>query len=154
MTLIWNTVRPHVQMNIAMDKKLTIEKKLHVLKRLNEPQVTQRSIAKELGISRKTVQNIVSQKDKLHDFSRSGQSQRRCHVKPAAKFERLNEAMYEWFKRMRDKHGNVPLNENVICNKAVHIAHVLGIQNFKASRGWYRCWRNKYGLASFKVSIN
>ena len=51
----------------------------------------------------------------------------------------------------REKHGEVPIVESVVCAKAMRFATLLNKPDFKASKGWFTCWKNRYGLNVYKV---
>ncbi|VDP75587.1 unnamed protein product [Echinostoma caproni] len=112
--------------------------------------MTQTAVAKHFGVSRKTVQNVISNRTLLEERSGSGFNRKRCQLKVGQKFDEINNATYQWFIGMREKHGDVPLVEDVICWKAMEFATALGKQGFKASRGWFNCWKNRFGLSSNK----
>jgi hypothetical protein len=40
----------------------------------------------------------------------------------------------------------------VVCRKAAEFGSKLGHEAFVASKGWFRSWKNKYGLTLYKVS--
>ena len=104
-------------------------------------------IAKAFGVSRKTVQNVISQADMLRaSVVREGGSQR-IQLKATERFTVINEAMHRWYDGMREKNGEIPLLEHVIRHKALKIAEALGIREFRASKGWYRSWKNSHALA-------
>ena len=134
-----------------MSKKLTIEEKRRILDKMEEPGMTQVAVAKLLKVSRKTVQNALKQKRLLLQSSLRGSAAKRCHIIVNQKFDVINEAIFCWFSKMREKHGEIPVNEHVICKKAEKLATTMAIPEFKASRGWFRCWKDRYGLSSYKV---
>lgn len=135
-----------------MAKRLTIAEKAKILEKLSEPGSTQCSVAKKLGVSRRTVQNALNNATVIKQHMKSGTSLKRCHLKVDEKFGDINRATFEWFTRMREKHGEIPVIESVICHKATQFANQLQIEGFKASSGWFRSWRSRWGLSSFKVS--
>lgn len=143
-----------IQFNCSvMNRRLTIEKKLEIIEKLTQPRATQKSVAESMGVSRRTVQKIIANRDILKKMSNVGYARKRCKVASKSKFEHINQTTFEWFKRMRDKHGEIPINESVICAKAMHFSTAFGVQGFKASHGWFRCWRNSHCLNSFKVRL-
>ena len=77
---------------------------------------------------------------------------RKCHVKLDQKYEEVNEATFLWFNEMREKHGDIPLVESVIREKAIKFARELGLYEFKASNGWFRSWKMRCHLESYKVT--
>lgn len=136
-----------------MSTKLSIAQKLQILDMLEEPRATQSSVAKEFGVSRKTIQNTIANRNLLKERAGYGLNRKRCHLRIEQKFDDVNDAVYQWFMRMREKHGDIPLVESVICRKAMGFATVLGKVDFKASKGWFTCWKDRCGLSVYKVSL-
>lgn len=137
-----------------MNRKLSISQKLDILEKLNEPKASQCSVAKTFGVSRKTVQNVIMNKDLLKEHADSGLNRKRCHVTVDQKFDDVNDAVYRWFMWMRDKHGEIPIVESVICKKAMSFAASLDKPDFKASKGWFSCWEDRSGLKTYKVNTH
>ena len=51
------------------------------------------------------LRNILKNKEKLREFLQTGGDQTKCHLVIDQKYGKLNEALYEWFKRMREERG-------------------------------------------------
>ena len=98
---------------------------------LKEPLATQRSVAKCMGVSQRTIQKIIQNRELLSALSELGTSSTRCKVKTISKFVKVNEAVFDWFTRMRDKHGELPITEGIIYHKALQFADALGEKDFK-----------------------
>ena len=124
---------------------------LQILEKLAEPKATQSSVAKHFGVSRKTIQNVIANKELLRGVEIAKHSHKRCHLKVEQKYEDVSEATYQWLLQMREKHGEVPIVESVVCAKAMRFANLLNKLDFKASKGWFTCWKNRYGLNLYKV---
>lgn len=135
-----------------MNKRLSISKKKRILDCLSQPKATQCSVAKLFGISRRTVQYVLANKELINKVIVAGVSGARCHLKVDQKFEDVNEATYKWFTEMREKHGEIPISESIICGKAIKFANMLKITGFKASKGWLRCWKERNSLKVYAVS--
>ena len=140
-----------VSFGVRMVKRLCIKEKKAVLDMLDQPGATQSSVAKALGISRKTVYNVVSNRAVIKDFLNTDACQERCHLKTNEKFQAVNEATLAWFTAMREKHGEFPIVESIVCKKAIEIAQKLHHLDFKASKGWFRSWSERCGIKSYKV---
>lgn len=133
-------------------KKLNVTEKCKILQHLSEPGASQSSVARAVGVSRKTVQNIIANREALTTISLENVNLNRCHLKPRGNFADVDETLHDWFVTMRNAHGEVPLLEDIICQKARKIAQNLDIKDFKASRGWFRGWKERYGLKLYTVS--
>lgn len=135
-----------------MGRRLSIVEKAEIIKKLSEPRATQTSVAKMLGVSRRTVQNAMKKEGLINEQLNNGNSRKRCHLKVDQKYGEVNDAIFQWFTRMREKHGEIPISESIICHKAMHFAKIMGVGEFKASNGWFRSWKTRHGLSSYKVS--
>lgn len=69
------------------------------------------------------------------------------------KYGNLNDAVYQWFRKMREEHGEFPIVESLICKKALEIAAKLNMSEFKASKGWFRSWKGRYSISLYKVNV-
>ncbi|XP_003369532.1 tigger transposable element-derived protein 6 [Trichinella spiralis] len=59
-------------------------------------------------------------------------------------FAELEEVLQKWFKQVRT--SNVPVDGTVVRSKAAELAHIMGINDFKASNGWINRFRQRHGL--------
>ncbi|KAF4531378.1 hypothetical protein B566_EDAN019502 [Ephemera danica] len=134
-----------------MKRRLSISQKSDILAKLSEPGASQSSVAKSMNVSCKTIRNVVANQDILRRYMDSGASLKKCHLKIDEKYAHLNEATFKWFQRIREKHGEIPITEAVVCKKATEFANRFGVETFKASKGWYRSWKNKHGLNVYKI---
>lgn len=57
---------------------------------------------------------------------------------------------WRWFQKARAK--NIPISGPIICEKALHFANELGVEDFKASTGWLDSWKHRHSIKSFVVS--
>ncbi|XP_060597343.1 tigger transposable element-derived protein 6-like [Ruditapes philippinarum] len=80
-----------------------------------------------------------------------------CNASPSkmrigydAKYERLNDLVWQWFCVVRAK--NMPLSGPIIKEKALQFAQELGITEYKASNGWLDKWKERHSIKEFKVS--
>ncbi|VDP86418.1 unnamed protein product [Echinostoma caproni] len=97
-----------------MCKRLSIREKQNVLEMLKQPGATQSSVAKSLGISQKTVHNVVSHRTTIGEFLNAGASEERCHLKTNEKFKAVNEATLAWFTAISKKHGEFPMVDSIV----------------------------------------
>lgn len=133
-----------------MVKKLSIDQKMKILDDLETPGLSQRKVAIKHGICHRTVQDILHKKDMIRKCE-SSNPKLRYRVQTPQVYKEVNDAVIRWFEGMRGKHGEVPINEQIICRKALSIAAKLGFKEFKASKGWFCSWKQRYGLRSLKV---
>jgi len=64
--------------------------------------------------------------------------------------ENLDQATYKWFVKMREE--GLPISGPVIKEKAAKYAVELGIDDFKASNGWFDRWKGWHEIAFKTVS--
>lgn len=67
-----------------------------------------------------------------------------------AKYERLNDLVWQWFCVVRAK--NMPISGPIIKEKSLQFAEELGLTDFKASNGWLDRWKARHSIKEFKVS--
>jgi hypothetical protein len=66
-----------------------------------------------------------------------------------SKNQELDKAVLQWFNEMRNPRGRLKplsLSRAIIQARALHEAKLRGIADFKASDGWFRNWRKRYGI--------
>ena len=85
------------------------------------------------------MQNVISNKELLKQADQFGVNQNRSQLKVGQKFDDVNKATYEWFVWMREKHGEIPVVESVVCQKTIQFASILEVNGFKLSKGWFSC---------------
>lgn len=144
----------HTYVISDMTRRLTITEKCKILDKLSEPSVSQREVAVRFGVSRKTVQNVIKNKECIRRLSQCCKKSHRCHAIIDERFAHINVATFRWFEKMRENHCIIPLTESVICKKALQFARKFEATDFKASSGWYRSWKRKYQLNLYKVMRN
>jgi len=58
--------------------------------------------------------------------------------------------LLRWFKEARD--SNIPVNIELLRQKAVHLSETLQIENFSASHGWVEKFKIRHGLETCNLS--
>ena len=56
-------------------------------------------------------------------------------------YEKLNEALLKWFTSMRG--NNIPINGPILLEKAHEFAKAFNQNDFAASNGWLRGWKER-----------
>lgn len=136
-----------------MTRQLTIVKKKQVLDSMAEVGATQVSVARKMGISAKTVRNILNRKKEITELSVSSVTAKKFHVRVDQKYERINRAVLMWLQEMREKRGEIPIVEGAVRQKASEFASKFGVTDFKASSGWFRSWKARSRIESYKVAV-
>ena len=60
----------------------------------------------------------------------------------------FDQALYKWFVKVREQ--EIPINGLALKEKALKYAEELGIDDFKASNGWFDRWKSRHEI-SFKT---
>ena len=135
-----------------MNRRLTIKEKQKILDMMQKPHMTQVSVAKALGIAPKTVRNTLHRRCEIMSLAGTSNHGNKYHIKVDQKYAEVNDATLLWFNEMRKKHGEIPLVESIVREKATKIAEKLGFSDFEASNGLFRSWKTRCCLESYKVT--
>ena len=128
-------------------KCLTVAERLKVIEE-HKSGKSENEIAKELEVSRKQIQNIVNNRERLVDGvkNRLMKPTDKVTVK-TSKYGELDEAVFRWFQVVQNPHGRrkpLPVSRSILQARAEVEANRLNITNFKASNGWFDKWRIRY----------
>ena len=64
----------------------------------------------------------LKNRQSIKDSITAGRSTKCCHVRSVGAFDGIDNAVTEWFNYMCEKHGEIPVMENIICEKALKFA--------------------------------
>ncbi|GBM45421.1 hypothetical protein AVEN_56264-1 [Araneus ventricosus] len=80
------------------------------------------------------------------------QSKKRSRIRDG-KFEESEKVLVLWFKETRI--SNIPVNVELLREKAVQLSKSFGMENFSASHVWFEIFKNNWQLESFlgKVQV-
>jgi len=115
-------------------KALSVTDKLNILKMYDEKSVNknQKEIAKEMDLPASTLRTILANRSKI-ESSAMTDSCKRQKIKHG-KFDELEHILLEWFNQARTL--NLPVNGNIVTEKAHEIVKRLNIDEFSGSGGW------------------
>lgn len=105
-------------------------------------------IAKELDIPVSTLGTILKNKDVIL-AEIANKSVKTKKLRPA-KHETVEDRLFTWFKQVRS--SSIPINGNILREKADQIALRLGDASFKATNGWIDRFKNRYDIVYRAVS--
>lgn len=134
-------------------RKLSLQKKADILKRTSQPTLSKRSVAHEFHVTEKTIRRIVNNKVQIEKLVSESKLLNRCQVNTRAKYQDINEMVFQWYCSMEENCGSVPLTDAVIITFAKRTATKMCINEFKASNGWLRSWKARYSIKSRKASL-
>ena len=117
----------------------TLREKAQALKDI-EKGLWNKEVAAKYNVPKITISTWVKNKDKILSSLEEGQNVKRLKLGGAA-HEALDQALFKWFLNIRNQ--NVPLSDAIIQEKVSSYAKELNIENFKASDGWLRRWKER-----------
>ena len=123
----------------------TLREKCQAFKDLEKGE--NKDVAAKYNLPKNTLSTWVKNKEKLFDALKKGTNVKRQKLK-SGNHELVDQAIFNWFLNMRSQ--NVPLSASMIQKKAVIFAKELNTENFQASDGWLRRWKER-NKVSFKT---
>lgn len=131
-------------------KSLTIKEQAAIIKQHCSGS-SQNTLAKDYGVSRCQVQNILKRKSDVLRLEQDEQfDSNRKRTKITASNEQHDTAMWQWFNKARN--NNIPISGPLIITKAKEYAFQLNMHDFKASSGWLRRFKDRHTIR--QLSIN
>ncbi|RZB77500.1 DDE 1, HTH Tnp Tc5, and/or CENP-B N domain containing protein [Asbolus verrucosus] len=127
---------------------LNFQQKLEILQQLDEGK-SGAVLAKQYGIGTSTISDIKRNGDVILQFVSNLDCQKQISEKKTRKTAQntdLDSKVYKWYAEEKER-GRLPV-DSVICAKALEINKQLsnGNENFKASPGWLRHFKNRHGI--------
>ena len=116
--------------------EVTLKVKYEALKELKKDR-SNKDNANQVSISGSTLATQKKNKEKIFEAFQNS-SLKRQRVKTGT-YEKLNEALLKWFTSMRG--NNIPMNGPILLEKAHEFAKAFNYNNFTASNGWLRGWK-------------
>ncbi|OUC40836.1 DDE superfamily endonuclease [Trichinella nativa] len=107
------------------------------------PNMKRIDIARMMKIPSSTLNTILAKRTTLESACNDGNSSTRKRIR-SGNFAELEEVLLKWFKQVRT--SNIPVDGTVVRSKAAELAHMMGINDFKASNGWINRFRERHGL--------
>ena len=124
----------------------TLREKCQVLKDLQKGE-SNKDVAAKYNVPKNTLSTWVKKKQKLFNALKKGTNVKRQKLK-SGNHELVDQAIFNWFLSMQSH--NIPLSASMIQEKAVIFAKGLNTENFQASDGWLRRWKERNDI-SFKT---
>jgi len=141
-TFDWNSSRCCLPFLIKMGKRkhneVTLKVKYEALRDLEEG-MSNKDASIKYSVPSSTLSTWKNNKEKIF-LAFKNSSLKRQRVK-TDKYEKLNESLLTWFTSMRG--NNIPINGPILIEKAREFATAFNYENFPASNGWLRGWKER-----------
>ena len=118
--------------------EVTLKVKYEALKELEKGRPN-KGVANQFSIPGSTLATWKNNKEKIFEAFQNS-SLKRQRVKTGT-YEKLNEALLKWFTSMRG--NNIPINGPILLEKAHEFAKAFNYNEFTASNGWLRGWKER-----------
>ena len=138
-------------MLVAVKRKYnhkSLREKCQALKDL-EKGMSNKDVAAKYNVPKNTLSTWVKNKEKLLSSLEKGSNVKRQKLR-TGNFELVDKAILKWFKSMRSQ--NVPLSAAIIQEKAIAFSKEFNVENFQASDGWLRRWKERNNITFKTVS--
>lgn len=133
-------------------KRLTLEEKLKILKKLDEG-VQGTRLALDFGVSTSAISQIKKQKANINEAVLKTHQEATRKTLHKAEYEDLEVKLFEWFLKQRDR--NCPINGPIMQAKAKELFKTIypdkDENSFSASEGWFRKFKRRHGIRYLKV---
>ena len=118
--------------------EVTLKVNYEALKKLEKGRLN-KNVVNPFSIPGSTLATWKKSKEKIFEaFQNSSLKRER---EKTGTYEKLNEALLKWFTSMRG--NNIPINGPIFLEKVHTFARVFNYNNFTASNGWLRGWKEK-----------
>ncbi|XP_029469475.1 tigger transposable element-derived protein 3-like [Rhinatrema bivittatum] len=126
-----------------MRRDPTLAEKVRILELLQEPNASQSSVARKIGLSQSTISRVVKKREEIMDRWNHNENPSRKRNRPY-KNARVDEALLHWF--LFAKANKMPISGSILMKQAEVIAKEIGCLGFKPSNGWLWRWKERYRL--------
>lgn len=130
----------------AKRKKLTIHDKLKIIQDVaNNSTVSLTDMAKKYDLAPSTLHGVLKQKESILAAEvQCGSAVKKRKNFRSSPFEEIENVLMKWFEARRSE--NVPIDGNILKEKARQIALTLHVDNFCASNGSLDRFKKRHNL--------
>lgn len=121
----------------------TLKEKYEALKEL-EKGASNKSVAEMYNIPKNTLSTWVKNKPKIFQDFQAGNPKRK--KARGANHENVDKAMFKWFISVKSQ--KIPIDGSVFKDKVKYYAQDARLQDFQASDGWLRRWKDRFSVIS------
>ena len=117
----------------------TLNEKFRALKDI-EKGLSNKDASLKYGVSPNTISTWIKNKEKYLKALENNCSSKRQKLRES-NFEKLDNVVFRWFLSKRSQ--SIPIDVNLIKEKAIAYAKELGYTNFVGSTGWLDRWKRR-----------
>lgn len=108
------------------------------------------SLATQFGVSRAQIVQIIKRREELLDALQNNVSGDRIRRQRRTANDQVNSAVWDWLLSIRGT--DITLSGRIIREKALQVARDMGIQDFKASKGWLESFKKTHNIHRSSLS--
>ncbi|XP_066268105.1 tigger transposable element-derived protein 4-like [Branchiostoma lanceolatum] len=125
-------------------KTLTLTEKIEVIQRHEKGGIGARRLAKDFGVGKTQIQNILKKKDQyVDDYEKNAPGNKKRNAKQTGN-EDINKLCWEFFCDSTSR--VVACTGPLLQEKAREFAEQLGVTGFKASNGWLESFKKRHNI--------
>ncbi|GBM08002.1 hypothetical protein AVEN_71447-1 [Araneus ventricosus] len=122
-----------------------------MLKNLDKICTSKKALAEHFNVPESTLRGIFKNWQVLIVVHREcGIQSKKISRIQGRKFEEFEKVLVQWFKEAHA--SNIPVNIELLREKAIQLSKSFEIENFPASHGWVEKFKNRHGLATRVLS--
>ena len=114
-----------------------------------ERRMSNKDVARNFNIAKNTLSTRKKNKEKIISAFMSSGGTKRQRINKGT-YEDVNIVCYNWLQIQRSE--NVPINGQILKEKALDFAKQLGFETFQASDVWLHAWKVRYSISFRAVS--
>ena len=128
--------------------EVTLKVKYEALKELEKGR-SNKDVANQFSIPGSTLATWKKRNENIFEALQNS-SLKRQRVKTAT-YEKLNEALLKWFTSMCGQ--NITINGPILLGKANQFAKPFNYNDFTASNGWLKVWKERQIIFSWSFNL-
>ena len=111
--------------------------------------MSNKGVARNFNAAKNTLSTWKKNKEKIIAAFKSSGGTKRQRINKG-RYKDVNVACYRWL--LIQGSANIPINGQILKEKALDVAKQLDIETFQASDGWLRAWKARYSISFREIS--